>query len=262
MPIVFSSSIAGSGLTYTDISVFAADDLMILVGITVGATVPNPTSAGWTEIFGGQYSASVGSGELRFRAWWKFKEVGETQVVHPNIYNLTNGGRYYVHGASGVSKSSPFDITPSAALHLTNGGNGAAFNPAAVTPVTAGSLVVGIVFDWSSSGTSSLSWNAPFTQLGRQTHLWTTGSFTTSSYSRTAYLAWTSGAVDGTLAGGFKETWLAAVMVLRPIQTGGNTKVWNGTAWVAKPVKVWDGTAWGAKPVKIWNGSAWVTTTY
>lgn len=43
---------------------------------------------------------------------------------------------------------------------------------------------------------------------------------------------------------------------------GGQLKVWNGTAWVAKPVKVWNGTAWVTKPVKVWNGTAWVTTTY
>ena len=39
---------------------------------------------------------------------------------------------------------------------------------------------------------------------------------------------------------------------------GGLMKVWNGSAWVEKPVKVWTGSAWVAKPVKVWNGSAWV----
>lgn len=43
---------------------------------------------------------------------------------------------------------------------------------------------------------------------------------------------------------------------------GGNIKVWDGAAWVAKPVKVWTGTAWVAKPVKRWTGTAWVLTTY
>lgn len=36
------------------------------------------------------------------------------------------------------------------------------------------------------------------------------------------------------------------------------TKVWSGSAWVAKPVKVWNGTAWVTKPLKVWSGSAWV----
>lgn len=42
----------------------------------------------------------------------------------------------------------------------------------------------------------------------------------------------------------------------------GQIKVWNGSAWVAKPVKVWNGSAWVTKPVKVWNGSAWVETNY
>lgn len=38
----------------------------------------------------------------------------------------------------------------------------------------------------------------------------------------------------------------------------GLIKVWNGTAWVEKPVKVWTGSAWVTKPLKRWNGTAWV----
>jgi hypothetical protein len=34
-------------------------------------------------------------------------------------------------------------------------------------------------------------------------------------------------------------------------------KVWNGSAWVQKPLKVWDGTAWATKPVKAWSETAW-----
>lgn len=33
-------------------------------------------------------------------------------------------------------------------------------------------------------------------------------------------------------------------------------KVWNGSAWVEKPVKVYDGAAWKAKPVRV-NTGAW-----
>jgi hypothetical protein len=42
--------------------------------------------------------------------------------------------------------------------------------------------------------------------------------------------------------------------------TAGYVKVWNGTAWVKKPVKVWNGTSWVIKPAKFWNGSTWMTT--
>ena len=60
-------------------------------------------------------------------------------------------------------------------------------------------------------------------------------------------------------------TWIGFTAALRAagaVVAGGNAKVWNGSAWVAKPVKVWNGSAWVTKPVKRWNGTAWVTTTY
>lgn len=48
--------------------------------------------------------------------------------------------------------------------------------------------------------------------------------------------------------------WLA---IWQSAPTGGRFNVWNGAAWVEKPVKVWNGTTWAEKPVKFWNGSAW-----
>lgn len=43
------------------------------------------------------------------------------------------------------------------------------------------------------------------------------------------------------------------------VATGtGLANVWNGSAWVAKPVKVWNGSAWVTKPLKRWSGSSWV----
>ena len=249
------------GTTSIDISAIAVGDFMILSAITVGATVPAPTSEGWIEIFGGQYSGTVGSGTLRYRAWWKFKQAGENSVLVPNINALSSGGRFFLHSAGGVNPTSPFDVTPDTALHLTNGGNGSSFNPAAITPVTAGSLYVVTVFDWSSSGASNLSISSPVTQLPMLTHQWS--ALTTRSYSRTGSRLWSSGAMDATLTGGFKETWLASVMVLREAISGnGGVKIWNGTAWVAKPVKFWNGTAWVTKPAKFWNGTAWVTPPY
>lgn len=38
-------------------------------------------------------------------------------------------------------------------------------------------------------------------------------------------------------------------------------KIWNGSAWVARPVKVWTGSAWVTKQIKFWNGSEWVGDT-
>lgn len=54
---------------------------------------------------------------------------------------------------------------------------------------------------------------------------------------------------------------VSAVEIKIP-SSGGNAKVWNGSAFVAKPVKMWNGSSWVAKPVKYYNGSTWVTTPY
>ena len=54
----------------------------------------------------------------------------------------------------------------------------------------------------------------------------------------------------------------AADLQSTPVGTTGQIKVWDGSAWVAKPMKVWTGAAWEIKPVKFYNGSTWVTTTY
>lgn len=50
-----------------------------------------------------------------------------------------------------------------------------------------------------------------------------------------------------------------SLLLLLHGSSGAGIKVWNGSAWAAKPVKVWNGSAWVVKPVKAWNGSAWVT---
>lgn len=46
------------------------------------------------------------------------------------------------------------------------------------------------------------------------------------------------------------------------LSASGQIKVWNGTAFVAKPVKHWNGTAFVTKPVKRWNGTTWQITPY
>lgn len=35
-------------------------------------------------------------------------------------------------------------------------------------------------------------------------------------------------------------------------------KIWNGTAWVYKPVRMWNGSTWEPRIIKIWDGDDWV----
>lgn len=39
--------------------------------------------------------------------------------------------------------------------------------------------------------------------------------------------------------------------------TYATVKVWDGGAWLTKPLKVWNGSAWVVKPVKAWDSAAW-----
>jgi hypothetical protein len=38
----------------------------------------------------------------------------------------------------------------------------------------------------------------------------------------------------------------------------GQIKVYNGSAWVWKPVKVWNGSTWTTKTLRYWNGTSWI----
>ena len=72
-------------------------------------------------------------------------------------------------------------------------------------------------------------------------------------------LDWHNGAPENFLL----DDGLAGALVDReflaePPAGSGLIKVWNGSAWVEKPVKVWTGSAWVTKPLKRWTGSTWV----
>lgn len=75
----------------------------------------------------------------------------------------------------------------------------------------------------------------------------------------TAYVQWTYHSSDADTES------VRPKLVVDYTAGGGSTgqiKVWNGSAFVAKPVKVYNGSTWVTKPVKYYNGTAWVTTTY
>lgn len=42
-----------------------------------------------------------------------------------------------------------------------------------------------------------------------------------------------------------------------PPHVPGRPQVWDGNAWVEKPMKAWSGSTWVEKPIKIWTGSSW-----
>lgn len=55
-----------------------------------------------------------------------------------------------------------------------------------------------------------------------------------------------------------RVAWVQLEIPAAPSSGGATLKVWNGSAWVAKPLKVWNGSSWVTATLKRWNGGAWV----
>lgn len=237
-------------------------DLVILVGIRPHTTIPAISDeTGWNKIFGGPVRRSGGGKDFSLMLYWKFKQTTDSLVAFPDAASINPGFLYCGVFARGVDKTNPFDITPDAAVHVTQGSGGN--NPAALTPVTKGASAIAFGHDWSAGASNTnFRWNTGYT------HLWTARTYYVPGESRHVTQAigkfenWQSGVIDGTTTNGFGDGWIAAVLALRPEGSGGNVKVWNGSTQAAKPAKVWNGSAWVTKPVKYWNGTTWVTTKY
>jgi hypothetical protein len=140
---------------------------------------------------------------------------------------------------------------------ITGTGN---VDPTAITPVTSGAVVVSL----GAVGHVLGAVNHSIPDL--TSTLVNSVNSTRDCSAGIGYITWTSGALDPaawTLTGSSTAMgYVAMSMALRPAPGGGNIKVWNGSAWTAKPVKFWNGSAWITKPMKRWNGSAWITLPY
>lgn len=237
------------------------DDLLVIIGTRAG-NVSVVSVPGWNVLFGGRITRTHSSRNVGVGLWWKFRTSDDATLTLPDMNALSPTGNYTIYAFRGVDKANPFDLTPDAVAHVISGA--AVPNPPAVTPVTVGAMVAYWGCNWTNGGTRDLLWNSPIVQAPFR------APGTSDKYSsfpqlphRFGYFAnWSSGAVDGAMSSVYSDASIVPALVFRPAGTGGNAKVWNGSAWVTKPVKYWNGSAWVTKPVKHWNGSAWVTTPY
>lgn len=244
-------------------STIEVDDLMVIFGNRAGA-VTNVTVSGWTPIFGGPIRRVHGSTNrnVGIGLWWKFRTSTDTTVTLPNMDSLSVPGNYTIFVFRGVNKTNPFDVTPDPVAHVISGAS--VPNPPPMTPVTVGAFVAYWGCNWTASGTRDLLWNAPITGSNFRIESYSNFNNPSLPYRFGFFPNWSSGVVDGTMSSVYGDASIVPALVFRPdgaAPTGG-VKVWDGSAWTAKPVKVWDGTAWVTKPVKVWNGTAWVTTPY
>lgn len=199
--------------------------------------------------------------EAHLRVAYKFMgPTPDASVIFGPTRNADYAGVTMVMVFRGVDKTTPLDVAATTATGLNTNRP----TPPAITPSTAGAWIFSAAASAHNGGAQNYYNVTGYTYanggaqndtddvniLGAYKSDWTSGTFTPTQ--------WLHDASDST-----NFSWAALTLALRPAATaGGNIKVWNGSAWVAKPVKVWNGSAWVAKPVKVWNGSAWVTTDY
>lgn len=152
--------------------------------------------------------------------------------------NTTYGSSTVVHVWRGAHSTAPFNVTPT----IASSANGSAANPAAITPTTAGSMIVycGHASQLAASGTA-------YTTAGTYPiSLKTDGSTGDSIIMVSSYTAWTSGSYDPAAFTGSTSTtalaWVAVTVVIQPstthstsgTPTGQGSSVNGSAAHVAK----------------------------
>ena len=189
-----------------------------------------------------------------------YKVMGSTPdatATFAQSTSVVHGGFATAYVFRGVDPNNPMDV----AAVTAQGGNSANVAPASITPVTAGAVICIAGATGHQVGAVNVGGTSYLSNVLAQNY-----NSTTDCSAAMGHVAWTSGAYSPaawTLAGSaLAHCWAAVTMALRPAPGGGNIKVWNGSAWTAKPVKFWNGSAWITKPMKRWNGSAWITLPY
>ena len=197
------------------------------------------------------YTTLASSGPI----YTAYRIMGATPETSLSLF--TPGGEDSVTIAMvfrGVDQTTPLDATAALSSNFT-----AIPDPPAVTTVT--NNAVSVVLASSDQGPATVT-----SPTGYSTSVVRRQSTTIAAYACFKTVA-SAGVENPSAFGGItsaSRTAFAVTVALRPAASvaAGNAKIWNGSAWVAKPVKVWNGSAWVTKPVKRWNGTAWVTTTY
>ena len=227
-------------------------DIVFLILADVNVTTAREViSAGWTKQDG---VVSVDTQTTQLTTFYKV--MGDPVDVD---VTFTRGGSgnydcwWQIYVMRGVHPTEPMD-----APYTTDSGNNASrANPPAITPVTPGAVVLA-----TGAGSTEVTALA-FTSADLSNFI--TGTEDNGSVQiniGTGTLAWGgSGAVDpaafGLLPTATSNSWCARSIALRPVPTGGLIKVWDGSAFVEKPVKVYDGAGWVEKPLKYWTGTEW-----
>ena len=255
-----SYSLSLTSLTGGIASSPASTDLVVVItGFTATADgnpgVTSPSS-GVTEIQDLYVNGTTADANLSVSYFF----AGATTSV--TVTGNTTAGATAILVFRGVNATTPIDLASTTATSTSTFDP----DPPAITPVTTGSAIIAAAF-YAVGLATSLTLAVPTGYTGLTSvkiSAIANGLLMGGAYklNATGGVAENPPIFDNNQSSGTGMSWAAVTLALRPISLGGNTKYWNGSAWVAKPVKFCNGSAWTAKPLKQWNGSAWVATTY
>lgn len=231
----------------------AADDLVIVLRASDQSSNVSLPLSGYTQITD-QYANVPGSSHDPNHELY-YKKMGSTPDTSVSIGASPNSNDHaaLVMVFRGVDTSNPFDATAVSVTATV----GTSIDPGAITPAHANACILVMVTSMvTSSGMVGSTGYSTLQGGPAGPAVWGQYKILTAAAAENPGVWFTSG------SGG--DGIIATTMALRAaVSAGGQAKVWNGSAFVAKPVKVWSGSAWVTKPVKVRSaGGSWVTTSY
>jgi len=247
----FASLLNSAGITPTLLS----GDIVIVASCRRHtANLAQTTPAGYSVLVPNVYSNGA-TQDTNLIVFYKFMgTTPDTSFTMPASGVAAGGSSFTVHVFRGVQ------TLDTGSPQTASGVGATATDPPSVTPVTAGAVIY--VAGGACASTAHTLMTAPANITGAGANSFQSQDPSQANCAAGVHAGWVSGAFNPAAFGGGNTgaagSWAAISLALKPAATGGNMKVWNGSAWVEKPAKVWNGSAWVAKPVKVWNGSAWV----
>jgi len=228
-----SASLSGGGASGSTFLAATSGQLLVAVYAVASTadralTISSASGGTWNLVASELYANDTYDTNLRVA--WKFADaVGlDNTVNYSSDAASGDAGAALVFAFSGVSQSSPLDVTPITA----SGTNGGRPDPGAITPATAGSIVL-VLGAAALNSVSDLVPTGLSDTISRQGPASTNRIVVAGGTS-----AWTSGALDPaawTGGGGASAaaSWAAVTMALRPALTGYLTKSLSGVTIAA-----------------------------
>ena len=201
----------------------AGDLVLVCVGYGHQGGTPSPavtTPSGYSTT---TVQNADSSSDTRHQVSWKVMGgTPDTSVDIPASGDVRWATSYSIRVYSGIDGTTPLDVT---STYATGTGTGRA-NPAAITPTTAGALVV--VFGSGAAATIS----ADYTSSDLSAFVSARAADNLDSIVGSGHYAWTSGSFDPAQFGGGStgagDSWVATTLALRPASTGGYTLTADG----------------------------------